>query len=157
MTRVLLAALLLSMLVACSSRSSDTRAADEAAIRKTDSATLKAAQVKDVATIAANYADDAVWLPPNAPMVTGREAIRAGWSQLMAIPAFNIDWQITKIDVSRSGDVAYTVYAYKMALQGPNGTPVSDHGKDLVVWKKQADGSWKMVAECFNSDLQPHP
>ncbi len=45
----------------------DTRAADERAIRAEDAAGLKAAQAKDVNGAVANYADDASWLPPNAP------------------------------------------------------------------------------------------
>ena len=153
MTRFVLVALLVSAFVACSSRSRDTRTADELAIRDTDSATLKAAQANDIAKVADNYAEDAVWLPPNAPMETGREAIRAGWSRLLTLPSFKIDWRITKLDVSRSGDMAYTVYAYQMTFQRPDGSRLNDHGKDLVVWKKQSDASWKMIAESFNSDL----
>jgi ketosteroid isomerase-like protein len=68
-------------------------------------------------------------------------------------PGFNIDWQIDRLEVARSGDLAYVIYTYQMALADAQGKTVDDHGKDLVVWKKQGDGSWKMVAESFNSDL----
>ena len=129
------------------------RGKDERAIRATDAITLKAAQEKDADAAAANYAEDATWLPPNAPVVKGRDGIRAGWAQMVTLPGFTIDWQITNLEVARSGDLAYTVYAYQMSFTGPNGAPVKDHGKDLAVWKKQADGSWKMQAEAFNSDL----
>jgi ketosteroid isomerase-like protein len=40
-----------------------------------------------------------------------------------------------------------------MTIQGPDGKAITDHGKDLAVWEKQGDGSWKMVADTFNSDL----
>jgi hypothetical protein len=40
-----------------------------------------------------------------------------------------------------------------MALDGANGKPITDQGKDMAVWKKQSDGTWKMVADAFNSDL----
>jgi len=33
------------------------------------------------------------------------------------------------------------------------GPPVTDRGKLVEVWKKQADGKWKTVADIFNSDL----
>ena len=131
----------------------DTRALDERAIRQADAATLKAAQSRDVDRAVAQYADDAFWLPPNAPIVTGKEAIRAGWSKLLASPGLSIDWQITKLDISRAGDLAYTLYAYQLTIQGPDGKSITDHGKDMAVWKKQRDGSWKMVADTFNSDL----
>ena len=134
-------------------QTSDTRAMAEAAIRTADAAGLKAAQAKDVAGATANYADDASWLPPHAPIVQGKEAIRSAWAQLLTTPGLKIDWQITKVEVSRAGDMAYTLYKYEMTMGAPNGAPIQDSGKDMAVWKKQADGTWKMVADTFNSDL----
>ena len=139
--------------VGCQNQPIDTRAQDERAIRNADAATLKAAQADDVDGAVANYADDADWLPPNAPMVHGKTAIRAGWAKLISNPGFTIDWQINKLEVGRAGDLAYTTYAYQMAVDGANGKPITDQGKDVAVWKKQSDGSWKMVADTFNSDL----
>jgi uncharacterized protein (TIGR02246 family) len=134
-------------------QTSDTRAKAEAAIRAADAAGLKAAQAKDAAGATANFADDASWLPPNAPIVQGKEAIRSAWAQFLSIPGLKIDWQITKVDVSQAGDMAYTLYKYDMTMAGPNGAPINDRGKDMSVWKKQSDGTWKMVADTFNSDL----
>jgi uncharacterized protein (TIGR02246 family) len=137
----------------CQQEAVDTRGQDERAIRQADAATLNAAQAKDVDGAIANYADDASWLPPNAPMLNGKAAIRAGWSKLIGSPGFNIDWQIDKLEVGRAGDLAYTIYTYQLALEGSAGKPIADHGKDMAVWKKQSDGTWKMVADTFNSDL----
>lgn len=137
----------------CKNELPDTRSLDERAIREADAATLKAAQANDISGAVANYADDADWLPPNAPMVHGKTAIRAGWAKLMGNPGFTIDWQVNKLEVARSGDLAYTIYTYQMALNGANGKPITDQGKDMAVWKKQPDGAWKMVADTFNSDL----
>jgi len=139
--------------VSCQKEPIDTRAQDERAIREADAATLKAAQANDVDGAVANYADDASWLPPNSPLVHGKAAIKAGWAKLIGNPGFTIDWQINKLEVGRAGDLAYTIYTYQMALDGANGKPITDQGKDLAVWKKQADGAWKMVADTFNSDL----
>jgi len=44
-----------------------------------------------------------------------------------------------------------------MSMQGRDGKPIVDHGKDVAVWKKQGDGSWKMVMDTFNSDLPATP
>jgi uncharacterized protein (TIGR02246 family) len=137
----------------CQQEAVDTRVQDERAIRQADAATLNAAQAKDVDGAIANYADDASWLPPNAPMLNGKAAIRAGWSKLIGSPGFNIDWQIVKLEVGRAGDLAYTIYTYQLALEGSAGKPIADHGKDMAIWKKQSDGTWKMVADTFNSDL----
>jgi len=139
--------------VSCQKEPIDTRAKDERAIRDADAATLKAAQANDVDRAVANYADDGDWLPPNAPIVHGKTAIRAGWAKLIGNPGFTIDWQINKVEIGRAGDLAYTIYTYQMSLDGPNGKPITDQGKDMAVWKKQSDGVWKMVADTFNSDL----
>jgi uncharacterized protein (TIGR02246 family) len=145
---------ILSMTLACYRPGArDTRADDERAIRAADAACLKAAQVKDTEGAVSCYADDAAWLPPNASIAKGKSAIRAGWSQLLASPGFAIDWQITKLEISRSGDLAYTVYAYQLTTRGPDGKTVTDHGKDMAVWKKQPDSTWKIVTDTFNSDL----
>lgn len=137
----------------CQRETADTRVQDERAIREADAATLKAARAKDVDGAVANYADDASWLPPNAPMVNGKVDIRAEWSKLIGSPGFNIDWQINKLEIARAGDLAYAIYTYQLTLEGPNSKPISDHGKDMAVWKKQSDSTWKMVADTFNSDL----
>jgi len=66
-----------------------------------------------------------------------------------------MDWQITKVDVSRAGDMAYTLYKYDMTMADPNGSPIHDQGKDMAVWVKQSDGTWRIVADTFNSDMAP--
>jgi len=153
--RLVIACIFLFFVLASASgqHTSGSRAKAEKAIRAADAAGLKAAQAKDVAGATANYADDASWLPPHAPIVQGKEAIRSGWAQLLATPGLNMDWQITKVDVSASGDMAYTLYKYEMTMSGANGEPIHDKGKDMAVWTKQSDGTWKIVADTFNSDI----
>ena len=34
-------------------------------------------------------------------------------------------------------------------------TPLNDNGKWFVILKRQADGSWKRTADCWNSDNPP--
>jgi len=36
----------------------------------------------------------------------------------------------------------------------PDGTPMTDHGKYATIWRKQTDGSWKVVVDIFNSDVE---
>jgi len=132
----------------------DTRRADERAIRAADDATKRAAQAKDANGVVDTwFADDGSAMYPNAPICTGKEALRAKWGEMLATPGFAVDWQLTKIEVSRSGDLAYTPFTYEMTMQASNGKPIRDRGKGLAVWKKQLDGSWKGEADIFNSDL----
>ena len=127
-------------------------AAEEAAIRELDVEWMNAAQAKDVDTVLSFFADDASVLPPNAPIVTGKEAIRARQSELHSGPRVAISWQTTRVEVSRSGDLAYSHGTYEETVNDPEGNPVTTVGKYVTVWKKQADGQWKVVADIFNRD-----
>jgi len=128
-------------------------AAEEAALRAADAEWLKAFEEKDVEGMVSFYAEGASVFPPNAPIVTGREAIREMWTELVANPGFALSWKSTKVEVAQSGELAWVQETYEFSLQGPDGKLQEDRGKAVLVWKKQADGRWKAVADIFNSDL----
>ena len=132
----------------------DTRAADESAIRALDAQWEKAAAARDVDGTVSYYSDDASLLAPNAPIAGNKQAIRAAWASLLG-PDVSLSWQANKVEVSRSSDLAYIVGVYQLAMKDPQGKPAADRGKFVEVWKKQADGKWKVVADIFNSDLAP--
>ncbi|MGA7411773.1 MAG: DUF4440 domain-containing protein, partial [Bryobacteraceae bacterium] len=111
----------------------------------------KAAADRDLDATISYYSDDASLLPPNAPIATGNHAIRAVWAPLLT-PDASVSWKATTVDVARSGDLGYLVGVYQLTTKGPQGKPVTDNGKLVEVWKKQADGKWKAVADIFNSD-----
>ncbi len=127
--------------------------AEAAAIREAiDVEWLKAAQAKDVEGWLSFYTDDALMLPPNTPIATGKEAIRALLSELVANPGFAINLQTTQVEVSRAGDLAYSLNTYELTLNDPEGKPVTERGKGVFGWKKQPDGTWKVVIDIWNSD-----
>jgi len=145
-------ALLLYALACTQQAPPDTRAADESAVRALDALWSKTAAANDLDGAVSYYADDASLLPPNAPMAADKQAIRAVWAGLLGSGA-SLSWQANKVEVARSGDLAYVVGTYTLAMKDPQGNLMNDHGKFVEVWKKQADGKWKAVADIFNSDL----
>jgi ketosteroid isomerase-like protein len=130
----------------------DTRAADESTIRNLDAQWSKAAAAKDVDGSVSYYSDDASLLAPNAPIASDKHGIRAAWASLLG-PDTSLTWQASKVEVSRSGDLAYVQGVYQLTSKDARGKPTADNGKFVEVWKKQADGKWKTVADIFNSDL----
>ena len=130
----------------------DTRAVDEAAIRDLDAKWSKTAAANDLDGTLSYYSDDAYLLPPNAPIAGGKQAIRAVWASLLG-PNVAVSWQVSKVEVARSGDLAYVIGTYSLTVKDPQGKPATETGKLVEVWKKQADGNWKTVADIFNSDL----
>ncbi len=130
----------------------DHRTADEATIRDLDAQWSKTAAAHDINGTVSYYSDDAVLLPPNEPIANTKESIRAVWSKLAA-PDASISWEASKVEVSKSGDLAYSTGSYTFAMQDPQGKAILDKGKFMEVWKKQADGRWKTIADTYNSDL----
>lgn len=151
---LLLVLVLLSLCVACQSQTAaDTRSADEATLRNLDAEWSKAAGAKDVEKTVSYYSDDAIILPPNLPTIQGKERARAMWQGMFSVPGFGGGWKATKVEVSRSGDLGWVTGTYELSETDERGRPMVDKGKYLEVWKKQPDGSWKCVADMFNTDL----
>jgi uncharacterized protein (TIGR02246 family) len=130
----------------------DMRAEDEATIRKLDEAWSQAASSKQLDAVVSYYSDDASLLPPGEPTITDKEAIRKAWEGLLTAPNSSLHWDATKVEVARSGDLAYSQGTYEMMFDDAKGKPLVDRGKYLEVWKKQVDGSWKAVSDAFSSD-----
>jgi uncharacterized protein (TIGR02246 family) len=141
---------LLLLALSCAPQTpADTRAADESAIRDLDTQWSKAAAANDLEGTVSYYSDDASMLPPNAPIAVGKQAIRATWTSLLGSGG-SVTWQVSKVEVARSGDLAYLIGVYQVTAKDPQAT---DRGKLVEVWKKQPDGKWKTVADIYNSDL----
>jgi ketosteroid isomerase-like protein len=117
---------------------------------------LNAAKAGDIDGVLAIYEDSASVLPPDAPIATGKEALRGVWSEIAASPSVN--WKTTKVEVSSAGDLAYSMGTYELGVTDSEGNPATEVGKWLAVWKKQADGSWKQTVDTWNRDkAEPTP
>jgi ketosteroid isomerase-like protein len=130
----------------------DTRAADEAAIRAASAEWAKVAAAKDLEKTLSYYTDDASMFPPNAPVVTGPEARRKMWTALLAPAELVFSNAATKVEVARSGDIAYETGTFSESFKDHEGQPVKAEGKYVVVWKKQPTGQWKALVDIFNTD-----
>jgi ketosteroid isomerase-like protein len=125
----------------------------EQLLRDLDTKWAKAAATKDVEQTIAFYSDDAVVFPPNATSAATKEAIRNGWKEMFASSGFVINWQPTRVQVAKSGGMAWVSGTYELTMNDANGKPSNDRGKYLEVWEKQTDGNWKCTADMWNSNL----
>ena len=124
------------------------KGSDEQAVRDADEAWSKAAGAKDVDKTVSFYADDAVILPPNEPMITSKDGIRNMWKGFLD-SVTEISWKATKIEMAKSGDMACVTGTYETT--GKDGT--KERGKYCGVWEKKSDGTWKCGTDMFSSDL----
>jgi uncharacterized protein (TIGR02246 family) len=135
----------------------DTRAADEAALRALIKDWSAAAQAKDAGKFVSIYADDAVVMMAGAPDIEGLAAIREGIPAMMQDPAFALSFEADRVEVARSGDLAYETGSYSMTMTGPDKKPATEKGHYVVVWRKGADGAWKVVVDAPVSDPPDAP
>jgi uncharacterized protein (TIGR02246 family) len=145
---------LLGFLTGCATAPPDTHDADIQALKQIEAAWAKDAATKDVDKFVAYYADDASVLLPNAPIITGKENIKNALKPLLSDPNFSLTFSSTKQDVAKSGDLGYTIGTYNMTMSGGKDKgPITEKGKYTTIFRKQADGSWKAVADMLNSDM----
>jgi uncharacterized protein (TIGR02246 family) len=131
----------------------DTRAADVLAVKDIEVAWVNDAKTKDADKWASYFADDASGLYPGAGILNGKAAIKAAMVPYFADPNFSLTFQSTRAMASKGGDMAYSQGTYTMTATNPKTKkPMTDKGKYLTVYTKQADGSWKAIADTFNSD-----
>jgi ketosteroid isomerase-like protein len=123
-----------------------------AAVRKADAAWAAAAGAASIGHWMSFYADDAIVLLPHEQVASGKELIRETVSRLLAQPRLSIAWRPIEASVARSGDLAFLVEAYELRFGGPRDVPLSDRGRRLEIWRKEADGSWKCIVDSWNLD-----
>jgi uncharacterized protein (TIGR02246 family) len=156
-TSLLLCLALAIVTIACSNAPAppppDTRAADVQAIKDIETSWMKDAATKDPDKWAAYFAEDGSGLYPGAATVKGKAAIKAAVGPFLADPNFAMTFQSTRAVASKSGDMVYSEGTYTMTMTNPKTKkPMTDKGKYLTVYTKQPDGSWKAIADTYNSD-----
>jgi len=122
---------------------------DRAALRAIAEEDTRIVLARDWAALTARFAPNAVRMPPNAPAIEGRDAIRQSLEAMPPLSAFNF----RMVDLQGDGRIAYMRAAWSITAAPPGVAAVSDSGKILIVFQKQADGSWLTVADAWNSDL----
>lgn len=150
--RIILSCAAILACAACQQPAAETSSVDKdaeaAAIAKVEDAQIQAINAKDAAASGAVYSDDAVFVEESGTSTEGGDAIRAAFAEMTKDPALAIEFQKGKTIVSDSGDMAYSTATYTYtATDQETGQPVTTKGSNLSVWRKQADGSWKLVAD----------
>ncbi len=110
-------------------------------------------KAKDTEALADHYADDAYFVAPNLAPADGTTAIRKIYATGSTDPAFEVHFASDKIDVAGSGDMAYARGKFTEKYTDQKTSKVmTTSGSYLAVYKKQDDGSWKVVEDFVSSD-----
>lgn len=116
------------------------------------SAYVDAINSNDVDAVLARMTDDVVFLPPNGPRLVGKGTIRPWIEGYVA--AFSTHWDKTSLEFEVAGDWAYELYSYASTDTPRDGGPVvRDTGKGIIIYRREADGAWRVSRDAWNSDL----
>jgi len=134
-------------------------APDVAALRKQIDALLEKGK-KDmlentIDTTLAQYADDAVSMPNNGPMLKGKSAIKEYFAKMMSSGITFTKVDFVTHDVQVGGKYVYEVGTYSMTMRIPAMGEMTDAGKYLTVYEIQADGKLKIKVETWNTNTMP--
>jgi len=123
------------------------------ALKDTEAAWVNDIRSKDVEKWVSYYTDDASLLMVNAPVATGKDAIRNMLGPLMSDPAFALQFSASRVEVAASNDLGFTQGTYSMTMTNPKTKkPVTEKGKYVTVFRRLPDGSWKSVEDTALAD-----
>ena len=143
------------IIVANIHRPSSAIANDNAdALRQLEADLMKSAAEHGAQGYLAYYADDAVELPNDAPLIQGKVKIARSMS-FLDNKQNHLSWTPVGADMSSSGDLGYTYGNFQFSAVDKDGKSITEYGKYTSIWKKQADGSWKVVLDMGNSHPSP--
>jgi len=135
---------------------SDRQQAEAHALKENEARWNREFAAKDVDKVVDHYVENAVLMSPGMPSSSGKSAIRKVLGEMVADPALSLQFQAARVEVSKGGDMAYTQGAYQMTMTDPVSKQViHDHGSYVTTYAKQADGSWKAVADIATSEAAP--
>jgi len=125
----------------------DTAAAADA-VTKLEASQIAGITARNAAAASGTYAADAIFIGDNGALVTGKAAIDQMFASLVKDPNLAIDYRPGTKIVSADGTMAYAVAPYtETYTDTATNKPITIKGINLSVWRKQADGSWKLVAD----------
>jgi ketosteroid isomerase-like protein len=113
---------------------------------------MKAASDKGSQGYMSYYADNAVELPNGGPVIQGKLNIAKGMA-FLDDKNNRLIWSPLAADIS--GDLGYTYGTYEFHSKNKDGKPSVEYGKYTSIWKKQKDGSWKVVLDMGNATPEP--
>jgi uncharacterized protein (TIGR02246 family) len=130
-----------------------TSTADREAIDRGHQAVLAALRANDCNALVPLLTDDVVFSPPNTPDAAGPEGVRA-WCEPMVTQMKITGVTVTGREVTVAGDWAIEHGAFEWTVVPAAGGPEQrEQGRFLAIWRRLADGSWKLSRDIWNSSV----
>jgi len=108
----------------------------------------EAIQEGNLAGVIAGYTDDATMVPPDGEPIKGKQAIEQYYRTLFQMGMKEA--VLTTIEVGGGGGTVYEIGKTRVRIQPEGQQAIQDSSKYLVIWKRQADGTWKVHVDIWN-------
>ena len=124
------------------------------ALRSAALAYQAAASSKNAEAVVSMYDETAIMIPPNAEIVDeGLEGVQDYQFGFIVTPGVSLDFELIRTEVAASGDIGWTFAIGNITIEREGEEPGRDVVRDFHTWKKQSDGSWKIVVDMWNSGM----
>jgi ketosteroid isomerase-like protein len=165
--RTLVPALLLLVVAACSvpaegngqTAAEDDEARASAAMDSVYARFTRAYALGEPDSVVALYTDRPLYLPARADEVlVGRHALREQFGFLEDVRTSGRTSRIRfeSVDRGASGDVGYDIGYYHLHVEeGDGSASPASRGKFVTVWRRGADGRWRIHADGFSPAGMP--
>jgi ketosteroid isomerase-like protein len=94
-----------------------------------------------------DFYDTTAMLISSPNIYKGKEEVRKGYSNTFALPNFSINGQVQNVQISKAGDIGFTIIPYDLQYNAESGELIKQHGINVLVWKKQVNGSWNVLID----------
>ncbi len=124
---------------------------NEAAVRRLTQEWVLACNTRQLDELIDLYSPDALVLRSNFPLLRGAAAVREFFHSALESGLGEVEVEPIRVEVV--GDLAHEVGRYSALVPGTTGKRREERGKYLWVFAKQSGGEWKLISECWSSDL----
>jgi len=101
--------------------------------------------------LASLYTEDTRFLPAKGEMIQGSEGVEAYWAGALQSGIKEI--VLTTVEIIGMGDMVCEIGKAAVTIQPEGQETIEDIGKYVVIWKKTADGAWKLHVDIWNTNL----
>jgi ketosteroid isomerase-like protein len=145
---------ILVALAACAQQGPPPVPADPSVLMDADRAFAAAVAQGGTEAWVSWFAPDGSQIQPGSGEIMGHDALRTLMAGLDD-PNFTLSWKPLRADIAASGDLGWTTGSYTSEGIGPDGEPRRGQGRYVTIWRKAADGSWKVVMDLGNPTESP--
>jgi ketosteroid isomerase-like protein len=98
----------------------------------------------------AYYAATSKTMPPDMATIEHPDSLTKFMDGFKNLKNFLVASPGAEVVISSGGDLGYSIDVVTLSWEDEAGKPIVETIRDVHIWKKQADGSWKIEVDVWN-------